>query len=177
MDFLKLPEVARRLGISERTARRYVKSGILPSRFIGGAYRVSPEDLEAFLERTRVRAMEEGLPSPFAPAAPLDEVTAYLLRRCGESPITDERLREKIDAMGRERNIVGLSELYQMFTCNISVMRTDKHDVSPELRRAFKIALRGARTRRALIREVLDRALDKVLSEEINDVEELEANA
>jgi excisionase family DNA binding protein len=51
---LKLPEVARRLGVSEKTARRYIKSGTLPSIFIGGAYRVEEEDLETFLQSARV---------------------------------------------------------------------------------------------------------------------------
>jgi excisionase family DNA binding protein len=51
---LKLPEVARRLGVSEKTARRYVKSGALPSVFVGGAYRVSEEDLEGFLQGAKV---------------------------------------------------------------------------------------------------------------------------
>jgi excisionase family DNA binding protein len=51
---LKLPEVARRLGVSEKTARRYIRSGTLPSMFIGGAYRVEEADLEAFLQGARV---------------------------------------------------------------------------------------------------------------------------
>ncbi len=53
-EHLKLPEVARRLDVSEKTARRYIKSGALPSVFIGGAYRVSEEDLEAFLQAAKV---------------------------------------------------------------------------------------------------------------------------
>jgi excisionase family DNA binding protein len=51
---LKLSEVAQRLGISERTARRYVRSGEIPSVFVGGAYRVSEEDLASYLEGARV---------------------------------------------------------------------------------------------------------------------------
>jgi excisionase family DNA binding protein len=51
---LKLPEVARRLGVSEKTARRYVKAGMLPSMFVGNAYRVSERDVEEYLERARV---------------------------------------------------------------------------------------------------------------------------
>lgn len=51
---LKLPEVARRLGVSEKTARRYVKAGALPSVFVGNAYRVSEKDVEEYLERARV---------------------------------------------------------------------------------------------------------------------------
>ena len=53
---LKLPEVARRLGVSEKTARRYVKSGALPSMFVGNAYRVSEEDVEKFLQESKVTA-------------------------------------------------------------------------------------------------------------------------
>jgi excisionase family DNA binding protein len=53
-DYVKLPEVARRLDVSEKTARRMVKAGKLPAMFIGGAYRVSEEDLAAFLESSRV---------------------------------------------------------------------------------------------------------------------------
>ena len=49
-DYVKLPEAARRLGVSEKTARRMVKSGKLPAEFIGGAYRVSEEDLAEHLE-------------------------------------------------------------------------------------------------------------------------------
>jgi excisionase family DNA binding protein len=53
-DYLKIPEVARRLDVSEPTVRRMVKGGKLPSVFIGGAYRVSEADLEEFLENARV---------------------------------------------------------------------------------------------------------------------------
>ncbi len=63
---LKLPEVAQRLGVSEKTARRYVKAGTLPSVFVGGAYRVSEEDLEAFLQGARVTP-EGGSPKGSAP--------------------------------------------------------------------------------------------------------------
>jgi excisionase family DNA binding protein len=54
-DYLKIPEVARRLDVSEPTVRRMVKGGKLPSVFIGGAYRVSEEDLEKYLEAAKVR--------------------------------------------------------------------------------------------------------------------------
>ena len=51
---LKLPEVAQRLEVSEKTARRYVKAGILPSAFVGNAYRVNEEDVEEYLRRAKV---------------------------------------------------------------------------------------------------------------------------
>lgn len=53
-NYLKLAEVARRLGISERTARRYVRAGELPSVFVGNSYRVRAEDLERYLEAAKV---------------------------------------------------------------------------------------------------------------------------
>ena len=53
-DYLKIPEVARRLDVSEPTVRRMVKGGRLPSVFVGGAYRVSETDLETYLEEARV---------------------------------------------------------------------------------------------------------------------------
>jgi excisionase family DNA binding protein len=54
-DYMKLAEVAQRLGVSEKTARRYVKSGELPSVFVGNAYRISEEDLAEYLQHARVR--------------------------------------------------------------------------------------------------------------------------
>jgi excisionase family DNA binding protein len=53
-DYLKIPEVARRLDVSEPTVRRMVKGGKLPSVFIGGAYRISEEDLAEYIENARV---------------------------------------------------------------------------------------------------------------------------
>ena len=55
VESLKLSEVAQRLGVSEKTARRYVRAGTLPSVFIGGAYRVSEDDLEEYVRRARVQ--------------------------------------------------------------------------------------------------------------------------
>lgn len=70
-DSLKLPEVAQRLGVSQQTARRYIKTGRLPSVFIGGAYRVTEEALEAFFRRARVTP-EEPSPKGEAPSLPSD---------------------------------------------------------------------------------------------------------
>jgi excisionase family DNA binding protein len=62
-DYVKLPEVARRLDVSEKTARRMVKSGKLPAVFVGGAYRVSEEDLAEYLEGARVAPSGKALAS------------------------------------------------------------------------------------------------------------------
>jgi excisionase family DNA binding protein len=65
---LKLPEVARRLGVSEKTARRYIKSGTLPSTFIGGAYRVDEEDLKQYLEDAKVQPQDGPGEAPTSPS-------------------------------------------------------------------------------------------------------------
>ncbi len=67
-DYLKLPEVARRLDVSEKTARRMVKSGSLPAVFIGGAYRISKEALAEYLENAKVEpGKAQAPPSPEQP--------------------------------------------------------------------------------------------------------------
>jgi excisionase family DNA binding protein len=67
-DYLKIPEVARRLDVSEPTVRRMVKGGRLPSVFIGGAYRVSEADLEEFLENAKVQPGKAQAPSTREPS-------------------------------------------------------------------------------------------------------------
>lgn len=66
-EYLKLPEVARRLDVSEKTARRYVKSGVLPSVFIGNAYRVNEEDLQEYLRNAKVEPGKVPRRSPYEP--------------------------------------------------------------------------------------------------------------
>jgi excisionase family DNA binding protein len=61
-DYVKLPEVAHRLGVSEKTARRMVKAGKLPAVFIGNAYRVSEEDLETYLQSAKVKPGKASAP-------------------------------------------------------------------------------------------------------------------
>jgi excisionase family DNA binding protein len=77
-DYLKIPELADRLDISEKTARNYVKSGVIPSAFVGGAYRVSEEDLAEYLRQAEVRPGK-------APAQPSEAGT--------ETALTHERTR------------------------------------------------------------------------------------
>lgn len=69
---LKLPEVAQRLEVSEKTARRYVKAGVLPSVFVGNAYRVNEEDVEEYLRRAKVEVGDNTpkAPSRSSPEAP-----------------------------------------------------------------------------------------------------------
>jgi excisionase family DNA binding protein len=48
-NYMTIREAAERLGIAEKTARQYVKQGKIRSLFMGGKYRIEPEDLEAFV--------------------------------------------------------------------------------------------------------------------------------
>jgi excisionase family DNA binding protein len=47
---LTLEEVATRLGFSPRTIRKYVQSGELEGRLIGGRWRFTPASVSAFFE-------------------------------------------------------------------------------------------------------------------------------
>ncbi len=83
---LKLPEVAQRLGVSEKTARRYIKAGTIPSVFIGNAYRVQEDDLEEYVRQAQVEPGGTSAPkvlsrpSPEAPEAQADEERREELR-------------------------------------------------------------------------------------------------
>ena len=52
-DLLTIPDVARILKMSEKSIRRYIKSGELIAYEIGGKYRISRENLNDFLKRHR----------------------------------------------------------------------------------------------------------------------------
>ncbi len=82
-DYLKIPEVARRLDVSEPTVRRMVKGGKLPSVFVGGAYRVREADLEEYLENAKVvpgKALAPPSPGPSERAALSEEWRLRMLR-------------------------------------------------------------------------------------------------
>ena len=81
-EYLKIPEVARRLDVSEKTARRYIRRGELPSTFIGGAYRVSEEDLASYQKGAIVKP-EELTARPKAQEAV--SLERWLEERCGHS--------------------------------------------------------------------------------------------
>lgn len=52
-DLLTIPDVARILKMSEKSVRRYIKSGELIAYEIGGKYRISRANLDDFLRRHR----------------------------------------------------------------------------------------------------------------------------
>ncbi len=93
---LKLPEVAQRLGVSEKTARRYIKAGTIPSVFIGNAYRVREEDLEEYVRQAQVGAAGVANPKAEAPLSPephSDEGSGQ--RRRASLPDLKDFLQEK----------------------------------------------------------------------------------
>ncbi len=81
---LKLPQVAHRLGVSERTARRYIKAGTIPSVFIGNAYRVREEDVEEYMRQAQVTPGESETGKALSPQP--DPEGAARIRIQGEVP-------------------------------------------------------------------------------------------
>jgi excisionase family DNA binding protein len=76
-ELLKLAEVADELGIAESTCRRYIKSGEIPSLFVGGRYRVRREVLDEYLRAAEYRTggttpgrAGEVAPKGLAPGSP-----------------------------------------------------------------------------------------------------------
>ncbi len=93
---LKLPEVAQRLGVSEKTARRYIKAGTIPSVFIGNAYRVREEDLEEYVRRAQVEpagVVNPKAEAPLSPEPPSDEGSGQ--RRRGSLPDFKDFLQQE----------------------------------------------------------------------------------
>ena len=50
-EFLTIVDVAQALGVNPRTVRRWIKAGKLVVHRIGRVVRISPADLEAFLDK------------------------------------------------------------------------------------------------------------------------------
>src|SRR5215218_8428322 len=98
-DYLKIPELARRLDVSEKTARRYVKAGALPSTFIGGAYRVTEEDLEEFLHRAEVKP-ESTYPKDRAPSSTQPPLNGFDERREDTEYVHFSTVLDRIGAAG-----------------------------------------------------------------------------
>lgn len=102
-EYLKIPEVARRLDISEKTARRYIRSGELPSAFIGGAYRVSEEDLASYKKGAIVNP-EELTTRPKAPSPlPLSPEPGEAERRISWMAGVLERVLDTWERQVREK--------------------------------------------------------------------------
>ena len=59
--WLSVQDLVERLGVHEQTVRRWIKAGELTAYALGdrAGYRVAPEDLQAFMDRRRVRTAGE----------------------------------------------------------------------------------------------------------------------
>ncbi len=114
-EYLKLPELARRLGVSEKTARRYVKAGALPSVFIGNAYRVSEEDLEEYLRDARVQPGDLDPKVTAPPSSKTDaewrENTQFLREELGNCHALLEELAGMYKEAGDFGRLVTLSNI------------------------------------------------------------------
>ena len=168
MADLKLPEVARRLGVSERTARRYVRAGELPSVYVGNSYRVSEEDLEKYLEDARVRPGDDSgkvqAPLPLEDEAGPRRTEEYV--RCAErlSGFCDHwesRLdREEIDQRSLEEFHVTVEGFVP--TLKIAIDAERRESASAELDQVVmdRFIVLGIR---------MSRARDETLAEESAD--------
>ena len=60
---LSLQEVAQQTGMSEKTIRRWIKSGELPAIELGGRYRIARSDLQEFLSKHKKQFPRDDKPS------------------------------------------------------------------------------------------------------------------
>ena len=159
---LKLPEVAHRLGVSEKTARRYIKSGTLPSVFVGGAYRVSEEDLDEYLQNARVmpgitrpkahrplsaeRALEIADPDHFRLAvegAPTEELQQTALELAGftKRQTREELVRNRADKKAQEENRLRVEADLRIGIINVELYRRGEPSPVELVARRFNDAM------------------------------------
>ena len=138
-DYMKIPELAQRLDVSQKTARRMVKDGKLPSTFIGGAYRVTEEDLGEYLEGAKV---VPGRAPGKAQAPP--SLHEWLEERCGHAHLAlpkdeFEEMFDRIPEGAPERRELALevNREYNVF-CDFP------RDVTPAERLTMKRMVRDA---------------------------------
>jgi excisionase family DNA binding protein len=97
-----LSEVAGLMGVSERTVRRWIKSGRLKAYKPGRDYRIPESDLRAFIEESEV--------SPKAEAPPSPELTLNHALKEEERREELETLRELLADAGASTSHLALSE-------------------------------------------------------------------
>ena len=54
-EVLTIKEVAERLKVSERTIRNWIEKGELIAYRFGLQYRIKPEDLDTFIQKSKVK--------------------------------------------------------------------------------------------------------------------------
>ena len=60
MDLLSIPDIAAELHISEATAARWCRLGILPAQKVGKQYRIRRADLEAWYDANQHPTKPQG---------------------------------------------------------------------------------------------------------------------
>lgn len=100
-EFCTIEDIAAMTGLSTRTVRSYLSSGQLEGEKIGGAWRFTPEQFEAFLRqdmvRQSVRAKENGRVYDFLLTGRRKESAACLVWDWPtEGGAEENRLRERL---------------------------------------------------------------------------------
>jgi excisionase family DNA binding protein len=52
-DYLRVPDIVERMGVSEETVRIWIRRKLLPAIRIGRDYFIDPEEFEEFLKKHR----------------------------------------------------------------------------------------------------------------------------
>jgi excisionase family DNA binding protein len=106
---LSLEDVAGRLQVSDQSVRRWIKAGKLAAYKPGLEWRISPSDLEDFLETRSYPKVQASLPSDDSQAgrrySPTDQEIkslgrwlSYLEHRLDEGNLTREEIAHDLDA-------------------------------------------------------------------------------
>jgi excisionase family DNA binding protein len=95
---LTVADAARALSCSERTVEREIRDGRLPAIRVRGLVRIDPDDLRAYIDRSR--RVEEPCRSESDPAdirSALQRVAASALSElCRPAPLAQTRVRSKL---------------------------------------------------------------------------------
>lgn len=79
-DFLTIEDVARRLNVAGNTVRNAIKRGRLVAYKFLGTYRINQEDLDAFVEASRIRGKRQEAKAPAPKASTLTHLDGERLR-------------------------------------------------------------------------------------------------
>lgn len=54
MKFMRVEDVANELNVSEETVRRWIRGRVIRAEYVGGGYKINPEDIKHFIGKPRM---------------------------------------------------------------------------------------------------------------------------